>query len=159
MAKKGNIVGMVTDLALPIVKENGLDLWDVKFEKEGASWYLRIFVDKEGGVTIEDCEAVSRAVNDPIDELDPIEQSYFLEVCSPGINRRLDKKEHFLKFIGSEIDIKLYKAVDGRKDFRGKLISADDEGVSIILSDDEETEMTALYKEISVAKLFETDFT
>ena len=159
MAKKGNIVGSVTEIVAPIVKEKGLDLWDVKFEKEGASWYLRVFVDKEGGFNIDDCEQVSRSINDPIDELDPIDQSYFLEVCSPGINRRLDKKEHFLKFIGSEIDIRLFKAVDGRKDFRGKLVSADDEGVSIVLSDDEETQMNALYKEISLAKLFETDFT
>ena len=158
MAKKTNVVGAVTELVAPIVKEQGLELWDVKFEKEGASWYLRVFVDKDGGITIDDCENVSRAINDPIDQLDPIEQRYFLEVCSPGINRRLDKLEHFERFIGSQVDIRLFKAVDGVKDFRGELVSANADGITILLPDESQTEMTASFKEISVAKLFETDF-
>lgn len=156
MAKKIDVVKVVTDIVKPIIEKLELTLWDVKFEKEGASWYLRIFIDKEGGITIDDCENVSRSVNDLIDQADPIEQSYFLEVCSPGINRRLDKKEHMMMYIGSEIDVKLYKAVNGTKDFRGTLTNVGQDDFMIML--DEETSMTITFKEAAAVKLFETDF-
>ena len=82
-------------LAAPIAKELGYDLWDVRFVKEGAEWYLRIFIDKPDGIGIDDCVAMSRAINDPLDRLDPIDQAYCLEVCSPGLNRELTRDEHF----------------------------------------------------------------
>ena len=84
---KTNTVEAVTELVEPIVQEMGLQLWDVRFLKEGAQWYLRIFIDKDSGVTIDDCENVTRAVDEPLDALDPIEQNYILEVSSPGIER------------------------------------------------------------------------
>ena len=100
MAKKnnnGNVVAMVWPLAEKIVKQLGLELWDVRFVKEGSGFYLRIFIDSENGVTIEDCEATSRALDAPLDELDPIAQNYCLEVCSPGLERELVRDEHFKK--------------------------------------------------------------
>ena len=89
--KKTNTVEAVTELVKPIIEQMGLILWDVRFVKEGAGWYLRIFIDKDSGVTIEDCENVTRAVDKPLDDLDPIEQNYCLEVSSPGIERELVK--------------------------------------------------------------------
>ena len=90
--KGGNTVALVRRLAEPIARDLGLMLWDVRFVKEGADWFLRIFIDKPEGIGIEDCEAMSRAINGPLDELDPVEQSYCLEVCSPGMNRELTRE-------------------------------------------------------------------
>ena len=111
----------VAGLVKKPIEDLGLKLWDVRYVKEGASWYLRIFIDKEGGVTIDDCTDVSHAVDPILDEADPIDASYYLEVCSPGINRELKTKEHFTAFLGSEITVTLYKAVDGVKIFSGTL--------------------------------------
>lgn len=115
-----------TQRVIQLVKEPiealGLKLWDVRFVKEGASWYLRIFIDKEGGVTIDNCTDVSHAVDPILDEADPIDTSYYLEVCSPGLGRELRSEEHFKAFIGSEINITLYKAENGVKSFRGTLL-------------------------------------
>jgi ribosome maturation factor RimP len=86
----------------------GLSLWDVRYVKEGAQWYLRIFIDKPDGVSIDDCEKVSRAVNDPLDALDPIENAYCLEVCSPGIERELKCIEHIEACEGWDVEVKLY---------------------------------------------------
>ena len=93
--KKGNTVEIVTDIVKPVIEEMGLTLWDVRFEKEGAGWYLRVFIDKEGGVDINDCENVSRATDPLIDEADPITQAYYYEVSSPGIGRALVRPWHF----------------------------------------------------------------
>ncbi|MBQ4154003.1 MAG: ribosome maturation factor RimP [Clostridia bacterium] len=111
----------VSQLVLKPIEDLGLKLWDVRFVKEGASWYLRIFIDKEGGVGINDCADVSHAVDPILDEADPIEVSYYLEVCSPSLGRELRSEEHFESFIGSEIALTLYKAKDGVKNFRGVL--------------------------------------
>ena len=113
MAKKKqgkNTVEIVRDIAKPIADSLGLDLWDVRFIKEGTQWYLRIFIDKEEGISIEDCEAMSRAIDKPLDDVDPINQSYCLEVCSPGIERELVRDEHFERFIGADIKIRLIRA-------------------------------------------------
>lgn len=120
--KGGNTVESVSKLVEPIVNELGLRLWDVRYVKEGASWYLRIFIDKETGVTIDDCENVSRAVDAPLDELNPVEQAYCLEVCSPGIERELVRDEHFLEYIGADIMVKMIRPIEGiGKEFCGKL--------------------------------------
>lgn len=95
---KKNTVGIVTDLVRPITDELGLDLWDVRFEKEGSTWYLRIFLDKEEGVNIDDCENVSRRLSPILDETDPIVQSYTLEVSSPGIGRDLRRRSILKRF-------------------------------------------------------------
>ena len=120
--KKGsNTVDKVFDLAKPLADELGLILWDVRFEKEGANWYLRVFIDKEEGINIEDCEAISRPLNTILDETNPISQSYIFEVCSPGIARELKKPEHFERFMGEEIRIRLIRAVDNIKEYVGIL--------------------------------------
>ena len=93
--KGGNTVAAVWDIAAPIAEQLGLDIWDIRFVKEGADWFLRIFIDKDGGVTIEDCENMSRAMDAPLDEADPIPQSYCLEVSSPGVERELTRDSHF----------------------------------------------------------------
>lgn len=113
---------LIAQLVKPYVEELGLKLWDVRFVKEGASWYLRIYIDKEGGVTIDDCTDVSHAVDPVLDEEDPISVSYYLEVCSPGLNRELKEPEHFTSFIGSEVVLTLYKAENGSKTLKGVLV-------------------------------------
>ena len=127
MAKKKqgkNTVEIVRDIAKPIADSLGLDLWDVRFIKEGTQWYLRIFIDKKEGISIEDCEAMSRAIDKPLDDADPINQSYCLEVCSPGIERELVRDEHFERFIGADIKIRLIRAnSEGKKELYGKLLN------------------------------------
>lgn len=122
----------------PYVEQLGLKLWDVRFVKEGASWYLRIFIDKEGGVTIEDCTNVSHAVDPVLDEEDPISVSYYLEVCSPGLGRELKEPEHFSAFIGSEISLTLYKAENGSKTVRG-ILKAFDGNILLEVDGEEKT--------------------
>ena len=99
----------------------GCSLWDVRFVKEGASWYLRIFIDKEGGVSIDDCTEVSHAVDPILDEADPISVSYYLEVCSPGLNRELREERQYRAFFGSPVALTLYLAENGSKTVRGIL--------------------------------------
>ena len=130
--KKSNTVDAVSELIAPIVEKMGLTLWDVRFVKEGALWYLRIFIDKDSGVTIEDCENVTRAVDQPLDELDPIEQNYILEVSTPGIERELLKPEHFDAFLGADVMIRLIRPDEnGEKEFKGTLIAHDKDTVTI----------------------------
>ncbi len=119
----------VTDRIFTLIKDaveaQNVTLWDVRFLKEGASYYLRVFIDKEDGIDINDCTAVSHAIDPIIDEADPISQSYYLEVCSPGLERSLTRPEHFERFIGADIIVKLYKAYGGSKELKGKLIKYD----------------------------------
>lgn len=103
--KYGNTEKLIYDLAFPIAEELGLTIWDVRFEKEGAEWYLRVFIDKEDGVNIDDCENLSRPLNDLIDEVDPIKQHYIFEVGSAGLGRELIRYEHFANYLGELIDI------------------------------------------------------
>ena len=135
MAKKkgSNTVAEVKALAEPIINRLGLSLWDVRYVKEGAVWYLRIFIDKEEGVTIEDCENVTSAIDEPLDRLDPIEGSYCLEVSSPGIERELIRDEHFDKFLGAPIMVKLHRPLEnGEKELKGTLLSHDKENVEMV---------------------------
>ena len=131
MAKASNTEQKVLPYLEPITAEHGVELADLEFVKEGANWYLRVYIDKEGGVTIDDCEAVSRALEAKLDEADPIEQAYILEVSSPGIDRPLKKDGDFAKYQGEMIDVKLYKAQDGRKQFQGRLLGLADGVVSL----------------------------
>jgi len=131
------------------VENCGVELWDVRFLKEGASWYLRVFIDKPEGITIDDCTDVSHAIDPVIDEADPIDKSYYLEVCSPGLERELVREEHFQKMLGEKIKVKLYKAIDGVKEFTGVLKSAGDS----VTVDTENGEFTFTLKEISKAHL------
>lgn len=131
MAEKKNTVSLVWDIAKPIADELGLILWDVRFQKEGANWYLRIFIDKEGGVDIEDCVNMSHAMDTPLDDGDFIEQSYNLQVSSAGIERDLIRDEHFIRYIGEKIMLKLPRAVDGQKEFHGILEKYEDSELTL----------------------------
>lgn len=131
MAGKKNTAEKVYDLAKPIADELGLYLWDVRFEKEGASWYLRIILDSDDGINLDDCEAVSRPLNDLLDEEDFIDQSYYLEVSSPGEMRELRRPDHFEVCIGDEVLVKTFRPVDGVREFVGILKSYEDAVFSI----------------------------
>ena len=156
-SKGGVTVSKVWELCEPIVEEFGLSLWDVRYEKEGADWYLRIFIDKEGGVDITDCEKVSRAINTPLDELDPIENAYCLEVCSPGVERELVRDEHFMQFIGADIMVKMRRPIEGiGKDFCGVLKGYDD-GMVTISDHSGENEVTISKKDAAWIKLDDFD--
>lgn len=119
------VTDKIRNLIQSAVEEQGVMLWDVRFVKEGASHFLRVFIDKEEGISIDDCTNVSHAIDPILDEADPIECAYYLEVCSPGIERELSRDEHFLSVLGKKIRIRLFKAVDGKKEFEGTLISAE----------------------------------
>ena len=124
MAKRtGNTADTVREIVLPVCEQMNLKLWDVTFEKEGADWFLKVLVEKENeSIDINECEAFSRAIDPLIDEADPIDQSYYLEVGSPGLGRRLRTKEHFERFLGSEVYIRLIRPdLDGVKEYEGVL--------------------------------------
>ncbi len=121
----GNTVSKVEKVIAPTIEGMGYDLWDVRFLKEGASWYLRVFIDKEDGICIDDCTDVSHAIDPLLDEADVIDRSYYLEVCSTGLERELTKPEHFSKMQGREVFLHLYSPKDGNRDFSGTLVSYD----------------------------------
>ncbi|WP_352400499.1 ribosome maturation factor RimP [Anaerotignum sp.] len=151
MAKISNTDKKILPFLEPIITEKNLELVDLEFVKEGANWYLRVYIDKEGGVDIDDCEGVSRALEAKLDTADPIEQAYILEVSSPGIDRPLKKEADFVKYRGEMIDIKLYRAMDGQKQFQGKLLGLEDGVISI---EDEENKVISLeQKDIASVRL------
>ena len=115
------VTDLTAALAEPIVQEQGCSLWDVEYVREAGQWFLRVYIDKEGGVSIQDCEAVSRPLSDALDEADPIEGSYVLEVSSAGADRPLKRPEHFRQFLGAQVEVRLYRALEGRKEYVGAL--------------------------------------
>ena len=125
------VTEIVRELALPVVEENGCTLWDVEYVREAGQWYLRVYIDKEGGVNILDCEAISRPLSDALDEADPIETSYIFEVTSAGAERPLKRPSDFEQFMGSPIVLKTYKPRDGRKEFSGDLTAYDNGAVEM----------------------------
>lgn len=144
-----NAAERVYSLIKETVEAQGVSLWDVRFLKEGASWYLRVFIDKPEGITIDDCTNVSHAIDPVIDEADPIDKSYYLEVCSPGIERELVRPSHYESVVGEKIKIKLYKAIDSKKEFEGILKQA---GERLLLETDA-GELSFNLKDISKANL------
>ena len=129
--KSKSITELVYQIAEPIAKNLNLELWDIKFVKEGPNRYLRVFIDKPGGVTLDDCEKMSRALDEPLDAYDPIPYSYCLEVCSPGIERELSNDYHLSKHINNQIKIKLIRPIDGQKEFEGILKSFEKNFISV----------------------------
>lgn len=125
------ITEKVAALARPVVEEEGCTLWDVEYVREAGTWYLRIFVDKEGGLSIDDCERISRRLDPMLDEADPIPDSYVFEVGSAGAERELKRPSDFEQFLGSEVEVRLYQPVNGAKAFVGKLKGYDDGDVTI----------------------------
>ena len=120
-----SVAEKVYGLIKPTVESCGVTLWDVRFVKEGASHYLRIFIDKPEGISINDCTDVSHAIDPVIDDADPIDGSYYLEVCSPGTEREIVRPHHFEYAIGKEVKVKLFKAIEGKKEFVGVLKTYD----------------------------------
>ncbi len=150
--KGGSTVNTVWQIAEPIAESLGLELWDVRFEKEGADWFLRIFIDKaDEAVSINDCVDMSHAIDKPLDEADPIEQSYCLEVCSPGVERDLKRDSHFEKFLGENIMVKLIRPIDGQREFKGTLASYDNGNFELCLEDGKKLMINK--KEASYVKL------
>ena len=125
------VTEIVAELARPVVEEHGCTLWDVEYVREAGQWYLRLLIDKQGGVDILDCEAISRVVSDLLDEADPIEGSYVFEVGSAEAERPLKRPADFEQFMGADVLLKTYKPRDGRKEFSGVLTGYDDGAVSL----------------------------
>ena len=144
-----NAAEKVYGLIKETVEAEGVSLWDVRFLKEGASWYLRVFIDKPEGISIDDCTNVSHAIDPIIDDADPIDVSYYLEVCSAGIERELTRQSHFEASVGKTVKIKLYKALDGVKEFTGVLKAAADR----VTIETESGEYKFELKDISKARL------
>lgn len=137
MAKREDYEVRTEGLVSDIINGTQITIYDVEYVKEGGEFYLRIYIDKEGGVTIEDCEFVSRALSQKLDEDEFIEDGYILEVSSPGLGRTLKKDRHLEKSIGQEAMVKLYKPIDGQKEFVGVLDRFDKESVVILIEDGE----------------------
>lgn len=132
--KKGNIAGRITELVKDTVEECGCTLWDVEFVKEGPDHNLIIYIDKPDGISLTDCEMVNDAVEPIIDEADPIEGSYYLEISSPGLERELKTPAHIEAFLGSEVIVKLFTALDGKKSYSGILSEYDAEKDSVTIA-------------------------
>ena len=131
MSRKESYEATAEQLIAPILQENGFELVDMEYVKEGSSWYLRAYIDKEGGITIDDCELVSRAFSELLDQEDFIEDSYILEVSSPGLLRPLKKDRDFQRKLGQRIEIKTFAAVDGKKEFEGVLKSFEKDSITV----------------------------
>jgi ribosome maturation factor RimP len=125
------VTEVVEELATPIFQELGLELVEIEYVKEGKSWFLRVYIDKDNGVDIEDCGLVSEKLSEKLDELDPIPHNYFLEVSSPGAERPLKKDKDFQKAIGKNVFIKTYEPIDGEKSFEGELLEFDGQQLKI----------------------------
>lgn len=155
MAGKGNTVAKVAEIVAPYAEELGLDIWDIRFIKEGTDWYLRIFIDKDGGVSIDDCVDLTHAITKPLDDADPISQSYLLEVSSPGVERELITDSHFEKYIGAAVMMRLIRPIDKVRDFSGTLKKYENGLITVELADGEE--LTVNKKETSYVKLDDFD--
>lgn len=148
---KHRIEQLVQSYLEPIMGKYNFELVDVEYVKEGTNWYLRVFIDKEGGVTIDDCELVSRSLEVKLDEEDPIENAYILEVSSPGLDRPLKKDADFERFKGEIVDIKLYKPINKKKEYRGELVGLKDNIVTII--DEDNNTLSFSRNDIAIIRL------
>ena len=137
MSKRDTYEAKFEQILLPITEKIGVQIYDVEYVKEGTDWYLRAYIDKEGGVTIDDCEKVSREVSEVMDQEDFIEDAYILEVSSPGLGRTLKKDKHLEKSIGQKVEIKTYKPIEKQKEFSGVLEKFDSESITISLKETE----------------------
>lgn len=159
MSKKEDYTIKTEKLIEPLIQENDFELVDVEYVKEGANWYLRVFIDKEGGITVDDCELVSRALSDLLDEKDFITDAYILEVSSPGLGRQLKKDKDFTRSLGEEVEIKLYKSIkmeQGGKTFSIKEVFGilkDFNNEKIVIEIEEESHMEILRTDIAMIRL------
>ena len=129
--KNDALVNEIYEMVKPIADELNYDIYHVEYVKENGELYLRIYIEKDGGITLSDCEALSRRVSDLMDEKDPIKDPYFLEVSSPGLNRTLFTEEHYKRFIGREVMVKFTKSVDGKKNIKGILKEVNEDSIVV----------------------------
>ena len=148
--KRTEIVDKVEELVTPIIDENDFELVDVEYVKEGANWYLRVYADKDGGITIDDCVLISRALEVKLDEEDFIQDAYILEVSSPGLGRQLKKDKDFNRSLGEKVECKLFKAINKQKEFEGILKDFTEETITLEV---DETELIINRKEIAMIRL------
>ena len=154
MAKKDSYEERAEALLVPIVEANGCEIYDVEYVKEGSDWYLRVYIDKPDGVNIVDCENVSRAFSEKLDEEDFIPDAYILEVSSPGLGRALRKDRHLEKSLGEEVEIRTYKPIDRQKEFVGILKSYDKDTITIEIKNGSETkDMVFAKADIAIVRL------
>ena len=151
MSKKEQYEQQTENLLEPIVTGFGFELVDVEYVKEAGTWYLRAYIDKPGGITVDDCEAVSRKFSDILDEKDYIEDTYIFEVSSPGLGRPLKKDKDFQRNLGEEVEVRTYRAIEKQKEFTGVLQAFDKDSVTIIYED--HTTQTFLRSEIALIRL------
>lgn len=138
MTRREEYEAKVEQFLLPILEEHQFELVDVEYVKEAGTWYLRSYIDKEGGITVDDCEVISRRLSEWLDKTDFIQDSYIMEVSSPGLGRPLKKDKDFERSLGDEVELRLYKARDKQKEFTGTLTAYDKETVTITLEDGSE---------------------
>lgn len=136
MSRRETVEAKTEELIMPILDEMGFELWDVEYVKEGQEYYLRAYIDKEGGITIDDCVAVSRRMSDLLDADEYIDEAYTFEVSSPGLGRKLVKDKEFDRSIGRMVDVKFYKPVDGTKETSGVLAGFDKDNITIDINGD-----------------------
>ena len=141
MTKREEYEQKTEEILQPIIDANGFELVDVEYVKEGGTWYLRAYIDKPGGITVDDCELVSRAANDILDEKDFVEDSYVFEVSSPGLGRPLKKEKDFARSIGEDVEIRTFRPINRQKEFYGILDAYDKETVTIELDDEEKMQI------------------
>ena len=151
MSRREDYESKTEELLEPIVAEAGFELVDVEYVKEAGIWYLRAYIDKPGGITVDDCEAVSRKFSDILDEKDYIEDSYIFEVSSPGLGRPLKKEKDFQRSLGEDVEIRTYRPIEGQKEFEGVLKAFDKNTVTIAYED--ETEQVFQRNEIALIRL------
>ncbi len=150
MSKSSEYEKKTSDFVLPILEKKGFELYDVEYVKEGSDYYLRIFIDKEGGITINDCVDVTREMNEILDREDYIKEPFIFEVSSPGLDRPLKKDKDFDRNIGKQVELKTYKPFDKQKEFTGILKSCDENSVTITFEDGD---FTFLKKDLSLIRL------
>ena len=151
MSKRETYETRTEELITPILDRMNFELVDVEYVKEGGTWYLRAYIDKEGGITVNDCEAVAREMNEILDREDFVEDSYVFEVSSPGLGRPLKKEKDYIRSMGKEVEIRTYRAINREKEFYG-ILSAYDENTVTIKTEDG-TEMTLEKSEIALIRL------
>ena len=135
MGKKENYESRVERYLLPLVEEHHCELGDVEYVKEAGTWYLRAYIDKEGGIAVDDCEVISRKLGEWLDKEDFIDESYILEVSSPGLGRPLKKEKDFIRSMGKDVDVRLYRQIDKQKEFTGALSAYDENTVTLTMED------------------------
>ncbi len=151
MSKKESYEQKTEEILLPLVASHEFELVDVEYVKEGGNWYLRAYIDKPGGITVDDCEVISRALSDRLDEQDFIDEAYILEVSSPGLGRPLKKEKDYIRSMGELVEVRTYRPIDRQKEFTGVLCAYDDNSVTIEL--DNENKMRFEKADIALIRL------